>query len=255
MLYQIILFDLDDTLVDFSASEFISLQKIHEQFYQNIEYAMFEDAYKEINGALWKRVGAQENPLMPSDIRFLRFRQLNEQLNLQIPAEEVAEQYESYLGEHVDWLPEVKKAVEFLHQKGHILGVITNGLSDAQKRKRERLGLHQWFDCFVVSDEVGIAKPDQQIFDIALAAIAGKRNQLVHHYHKSSILMVGDSILSDGHGAKNFGINYCHINKNNSVSELCETPITYHINSVAEIPLCIGYKTEYESFLKSSTKI
>lgn len=253
MSYQIILFDLDDTLIDFTASEVISLQKIYAQFYQTISsYTDFVVLYKEINNELWKRVGAKELSLMPRDVRHLRFKQLNEQLYCSISAQEVADAYEHHLGEHAEWIPDVKKAIEFLHQKGHVLGIITNGLSDSQGKKRQRLGLYHWFDCFIVSDEVGIAKPNKEIFHIALEEIASKYDVPAHTYNKDSILMVGDSIISDGHGAMNFGISYCHIN--NHASEIIhrETTITYHINSVAALPSCIGYEAEYDLFLNSA---
>ncbi|MGC1181915.1 HAD family hydrolase [Legionella sp.] len=249
MFYQIILFDLDNTLIDFTASETMSLHKIYEQFYQGVTSIVFEVLYKEINNVLWKRVGAKENALMPHDIRFLRFKLLNEKIACSGSAQEVADTYDHYLGEYADWIPHVKKAIEFLHQKGHILGIITNGLSNSQGKKRQRLGLHNWFDCFVVSDEVGIAKPNKRIFDIAIEKIASTRNQSIHAYNKNSMLMVGDSMISDGYGAKNFGINYCHVN--NGISKHSEETITYHINSVAQLPNCMGYEGEYALYLNS----
>ena len=246
MSYQVILFDLDDTLVDFSAAEVVSLRKIHDKFYQSVIYSIFEQAFKEINHNLWSRVGAKENSLLPKDVRFLRFKQLNEQLECSTSAHEVADAYEDYLGEHSEWIPNVKEAIQFLHKKGHILGIITNGLSDSQATKRQRLGLSNWFDCFIVSDEVGIAKPNKEIFALAIEEIASKHNKPVHEFNKNSILMVGDSIISDGHGAMNFGINYCHVHANSSVITQSEATITHHINSVAQLPAYIGYEAEYE---------
>lgn len=249
MSYQIILFDLDDTLIDFGASETISLQRVYQQYYQDFDYSLFETLYKEINTALWKRVGAKENSLMPKEVRFLRFKYLNEQLGSAVETQDVANQYDHHLGECAEWLPEVKNAIQFLHQKGHVLGIITNGLSDAQGKKRQRLELFNWFDCFVVSDEVGIAKPNKEIFDFALEEIANKYKQPIHAYDKNAMLMVGDSLISDGYGAMNFGINYCHINRRAEEVSSAETSIKYHISSVAHLPACIGYEAEYSLYL------
>jgi 2-haloacid dehalogenase len=249
MPYQVILFDLDDTLIDFAAAEAVCLRKIYSQFYQHVEYALFEAYYKQINEQLWNRVGAKENSLLPGDVRFMRFKQLHEKLEHSGPHEEVADTYEYLLGEHAEWFPGVKKTIEFLHQKGHILGIITNGLSDSQARKYQRLELHQWFDCFVVSDEVGLAKPQKEIFDLAIEAIANKYNQPVPTYDKNSMLMVGDSMMNDGHGAMNFGIYYCHINSTATKLKPSDATITYHINSVAQLPECLGYEKEYQLFL------
>jgi len=251
MLYQVILFDLDNTLIDFTDSEIISLNHIYRKYYSTIEYAVFENHFRDINSNLWKRVGAREKALMPNDIRLSRFKQLNQKLACNIPAEQIAHDYERNLAEHAQWFPDVKTVIEFLHQKGHILGIVTNGLVEVQNKKQQRLALHQWFDCFIVSDGVGIAKPNKEIFAIALQEIASKRNQPIHSFNKNSVLMVGDSLESDGHGAMSFGIGYCFIN--NKAIEVVESAanITYNIRTVAHLPFHIGYEDEYALFLKS----
>lgn len=251
MSYQVILFDLDDTLLDFTASEAISLRKIHQRFYPEFTYSLFEGFYREVNQELWRRVGAKENSLMPNDVRFLRFRQLNEKLAATGNADEIADAYEDHLQQHIDWFPDTQKAIEFLHQKGHRLGIITNGFSESQNKKKQKLALETWFDCFIISDDIGVAKPHKEIFEIALEKLAIAPHQPLTTYHKDSVLMVGDSLISDGYGAKNFGINYCHVSRDHTQSLPLDTPLTYHISSVANLPHCIGYQKDYELFLGS----
>ncbi len=248
MPYQVILFDLDDTLIDFAYSQQIGLKNIYEKFYSTVEYSLFEHLYKEINTHLWNRVGAKDKALMSSDVRLLRFVQLNQELSCTTSAEEVADEYDLHLCAHAHWIPNVKIAIEFLHQKGHILGIITNGFVEAQEKKQQRLQLDNWFDCCIVSDEVGVAKPNIEIFNIAVQEITNKHKQTIE---KRSMLMVGDSIISDGCGARNFGIDYCFINNRSLDSVSSEAPIKYSISSVAHLPTCIGYETEYAHFLKS----
>ncbi|VEH33058.1 HAD family hydrolase [Legionella sainthelensi] len=242
MSYQVILFDLDDTLIDFSYSERMGLISIYNQFYTSVEYAVFEQLYKEINTQLWHQVG---NSLSSSEVRLLRFAHLNQKISCPTPIEEIASEYEKNLCAHAYWLPYVKAAIEFLHQKGHFLGIITNGFKETQAQKHQQLELSNWFDCYIISSEIGVAKPDIKIFEIAIAEIVSKRQ---HCIEKHSMLMVGDSIVSDGHGAKNFGIDFCFIN-NHSLDILpSEPPIKYNINSVAHLPICMGYKAEYRLF-------
>ncbi|MFT4057993.1 MAG: HAD-IA family hydrolase [Legionella sp.] len=242
MPYQVILFDLDDTLIDFVAAEAVCLRKIYEQFYNSIDYSFFKTHYHNVNNELWSRVGASENALLPGDVRFMRFKELNARLAYDAEHIEIADLYEYLLGEEADWFPNVKRAIELLHQKGHILGIITNGLSDSQARKYERLELNRWFDCFIVSDEVGYAKPQKEIFDLALEAIANKHQQPIHIFDKKFMLMVGDSMMNDGQGAMNFGIKYCHINKNADDLNTPQATLSYHINSVAQLPAALGYE-------------
>lgn len=245
MSYQVILFDLDDTLIDFSYSERMGLISIYNQFYTSVEYAVFEHLYKEINTQLWQQVG---NSLSSSEVRLLRFSHLNQKLSCPTPIEEIASEYEKNLCAHAYWLPHVKAAIEFLHQKGHFLGIITNGFTETQVQKHQQLELSNWFDCYIISSEIGVAKPDIKIFEFAIAEIMNKRQ---HCIEKHSMLMVGDSIISDGHGAKNFGIDFCFINTHLLDILPSEPPIKYNINSVAHLPICMGYKAEYELFLEA----
>lgn len=248
MSYQVILFDLDDTLIDFSYSQKMGLKSIYEKFYSNYEYTSFESIYKEINTDLWNQVGSKGSKMMPSDVRLLRFIQLNQKLPCPAPIKEIADEYDINLCVHAHWIPDVKAAIEFLHQKGHILGIITNGFVEVQGTKKQRLQLNNWFTCYIVSDDVGFAKPNKEIFDIALQEISKRHQQPIE---KDSMLMVGDSITNDGYGAKNFGIDYCWINP--SCERIySETPIKYNISSVANLPVCLGYEREYLKFLESS---
>ncbi len=68
------------------------------------------------------------------------------------------------------------------------IGIITNGFS-LQQVRLERTGLRDYFDLLVISEEVGVAKPNKKIFDYALEQ-AGNPDC-------SRVLMVGDTAESD----------------------------------------------------------
>ncbi len=53
------------------------------------------------------------------------------------------------------------------------LGVISNGSPDVQYRKLEAIGLGGIFACVLLSEEIGIRKPDPRIFHIAANALRG----------------------------------------------------------------------------------
>lgn len=244
-MYDIILFDLDDTLLDFSRSESLSLKNIHMEFYSSVDLEAFEQCYKEINTALWARVGALQNPLKPGDIKLMRFEQMNSKLGCAVEAKKVATVYEASLGENAHWYPGAMAMVDFLHQKGHILGIVTNGLVGVQTRKYDRHQLGNWFDCYIISDAVGHAKPQRDIFDCALKEISMKRNQSGDSLMSSSMLMVGDTLLSDGHGAMQFGIDFCFINHKQVVNTAPDLVIKHEIHLVTELPNILGYKEEF----------
>jgi 2-haloacid dehalogenase len=103
--------------------------------------------------------------------------------------------------------------------------------------------LDKWFHAFIVSETVGLTKPHKQIFDLAIATLKPETEL-------SSVLMVGDSLSHDGHGAKNAGIHFCFVTGDSKPlhSPQNEIPITYSITSVAELPYVLGYTEEYNDF-------
>ncbi len=199
-MYDIILFDLDDTLLDFTQSEHLSLNKIHAMFYDHTPFSEFKEIFQSINSQLWKKIGDHSNSLKPGEIRLQRFLELNKFLDINISHEHVATSYEKHLGETADWLPEVKPAIQFLHNQNYLLGIVTNGLVSVQYQKHAKHNLDKWFSCFIVSDEVNVSKPDKVIFDIALREILSQKN--LSTIDKSRVLMVGDSPTADGQGSK-----------------------------------------------------
>jgi 2-haloacid dehalogenase len=231
MSYKIILFDLDDTLIDFAASQKKSLQVVHQQFYSDIKLTHFETCFKTINYALWRQVH-----LIPaSQIKYLRFKQVNAILNAHPDPEQVATVYEEALGLHGAWLPGVEKTIETLHQAGFIMGIITNGMNNTQSLKYQNLGMARWFDCFIVSDQVELAKPDKAIFELARQQLALKHGEAIHAVDPKSILMVGDSLHSDGQGAANAGFSFCWI-ASKSAKRIEGVTVDHHYASVAELP-------------------
>ena len=79
-------------------------------------------------------------------------------------------------------------------KRAHIpLALITNGASDTQRDKLRTLGIESWFDAIVVSGELGVAKPDPSVFDLALDQLEVDREHVWH---------VGDNLMTDVAGAK-----------------------------------------------------
>jgi len=90
-----------------------------------------------------------------------------------------------------------------------IVGVVSNGLPDVQYRKLEAIGLQQVLSCIVLSEEIGIRKPDPRIFHYAARLL---------QLQPSECLYVGDSYTSDVVGAKTSGMLACWLKCGQSVT-------------------------------------
>lgn len=106
------------------------------------------------------------------------------------------------------------------------IGIITNGFSALQQVRLERTGLRDYFDLLVISEEVGVAKPDKKIFDYALEQ-AGNPD-------RSRVLMVGDTAESDILGGINAGLATCWLNAHNREQPEGIAP-TWTVSSLHEL--------------------
>jgi putative hydrolase of the HAD superfamily len=88
--------------------------------------------------------------------------------------------------------PPVRAGLATLRADGWRLGVVTNGPVEQQRAKLARTGLDRLTDVQVISEAVGLRKPDPAIFELA-AGLAGGR--------AGTAWMVGDSPGKDIAGA------------------------------------------------------
>lgn len=200
MRYTTVLFDLDHTLFDTDLSESLS-------FDDALPVAGIEEpnrhfaAYDQINRALWAAVERRE--VTSGYVRTARFEQLVAAAGLEADPVVMADAFVAGLGGHGDLYPGVRSVLETLAVQAS-LALVTNGLSEVQRARIERLDLGRYFDAVVISSEVGAAKPSTEIFELAF--------ELLGSPAKESTLMVGDSLTSDIQGGINFGIATCWYN-------------------------------------------
>jgi YjjG family noncanonical pyrimidine nucleotidase len=225
-MYTALLFDLDDTLIDFASSEESALNKIWHHFLA--EHAAQEHCkqiFHTVNRALWSLVA--QGKKRPEEVKLERFIHLIDHLKISLNASDLAHAYESWLAEQVIWFEGVQDSLKNL-AKNYKMGIITNGLTTVQEKKYQLGGMHQWFDCFIISEKVGVSKPNKKIFQLAF-------DQLSISPHTT--LMIGDSLESDYQGALNTGMDFCWINpKKDSLPQGSAAP-KYIVNSVAELCL------------------
>jgi putative hydrolase of the HAD superfamily len=105
------------------------------------------------------------------------------------------------------------------------IGIITNGLTMVQKSKICQTQLDKFFDIVIISDEVGVKKPDKRIFDIALQRL---------NVTPEKALYVGDNIVNDIMGCQNASIRGIWFNPKRSKNCTDVSPM-FEIADLAEL--------------------
>jgi HAD superfamily hydrolase (TIGR01662 family) len=124
----------------------------------------------------------------------------------------------------------VFEVLEAIRKEGYRIGMIANGDSAGIRNIIEATGLQDYFDIIVISEEVGIEKPYQRIFEVALAKLGVKAENAV---------MVGNKIDADILGANRAGMKSVWFRWNtrygDTIDSSQEKP-DFTINSLLELP-------------------
>lgn len=118
-------------------------------------------------------------------------------------AKELTEKFPDERRKIHDTYPEVLSVLKELGQS-YRLALLTNGAVSLQNEKVDMSGLRPFFDVVTVSGEVGVGKPDRQVFDLTLKRLG---------LPAESAVMVGDNLHSDIAGALGVGICAVWINR------------------------------------------
>jgi len=225
--YRFLIFDIDDTLVDFRASQIAALEEVRLTWFTPAEPGAFSAAYREVNDALWSAFNRGE--IDQTEIRRRRFTETAVRFGLPPPDwRGIGDAYEDALARHSVLYHGVLEALTALAPR-YRLGAVTNGLASVQRPKARSTGLAGLLDPYVISEEEGVAKPAAEIFRRCLT----RANAAA-----AETLMIGDSWESDGAGAANAGIDFCWARRNGAVRPAQLPP---PVREIAAIPELVGW--------------
>lgn len=201
MIYPILLFDIDDTLLDFNSNEESSLKQLFKS--RGIkDFDTTAKVYREVNNELWHKY---EHGEIDTHILFnTRFAIAMAKLGITADGEEWEAEYRKYLylgAEPVENSPEI---IRRLHDMGYRVFAASNGIKEMQVSRLKIAGMYECFEDIFVSDEVGVQKPLVGFFDCVAAHIPG--------FDKRKALMIGNSLSSDILGGNRADIDTCWYN-------------------------------------------
>ena len=205
--YKAVMFDLDGTLCEYNVEPFSAFCEAFERAQATELLRAHPDVFNLKNygvqlKALWaegrRRFAQGERNAFPYGVSVENVTRLLRQAGV-TKADLVERLRQGYLAamlKHLGLREGAHRALERLRGR-YRLGLITNGPSALQWNKVNRLQLHPRFDDVVVSDDVGVRKPDPAIF-------AGPLRRFNVAPHEA--LYVGDRLEYDVQGAHNAGI-------------------------------------------------
>jgi len=201
-----VLFDLDDTLFDHYHSLQAGLAVLQAK-YQSLKTWPLEhltNTYIELLEALHLQV--LQGLVTKDQARIRRIQGFFLKYDQSLSLTEARSTARLYRKTYQAARQPVPGAVALLkHLRGSArIGVITNNTSLEQHEKLEACGFTPWLDALVISEEVGVTKPDPAIFEIALKKLDCNPDQAV---------MVGDSWKVDILGARQAGIRPVWFNR------------------------------------------
>ena len=223
MLYETILWDVDQTLLDFEKSQDYALKLCFKRLGLEINDGIVR-LYAAINDSYWKKLELGE--VTKKELLTGRVDTLFDQLQIrETTSADIAPMYQEALGSVYFFKDDSLGLCRKLQGKVKQY-VVTNGVSSTQRNKLKLSGLDQIMDGIFVSEEMGYAKPDIRFFERCFTLIPG--------FQKESALIVGDSLTSDMKGGNLSGISCCWYNPSGKENRI-GLRIDYEIHHLWEV--------------------
>lgn len=211
--------DVDDTLVDHGGSARAGLAALGHTHSWPLWLQLTERHYERFIG------GEVDFDTMRLQRTGAFFAELGEALS---PAEVADREARRMAAMRGAWrlFDDAEPCLHLLHSAGFMLAVVTNAASAHQRNKLMTVGLIDTFDAVVIAEEVGVAKPDPEIFHIACRQLRVAPHQAVH---------VGDRLDQDATGAAQAGLTGIWLDR--AGTGHAELPPGIHvINDLIELP-------------------
>lgn len=225
MKYKHFLFDADNTIFDYRQGERNAFDLIASHFDLTFDDKVL-DTYHRINKWCWKAY--ERGELSQDKLVVLRFKNLCEELSIEIEPEEMEEMFTSALSIQTCLMPHAKEVLDELKSRGCNIEMITNGVSETQYGRLNATKLNSYFTNIFISSEMGCQKPDIEYFDLVLNKIKADRSECV---------IIGDRLESDIRGGINANIDTIWLNTGNSSNSDNDDSVrpTYEIDCLSKM--------------------
>ena len=227
---KVILWDVDNTLLDFEKAEYAAMQTCFQAFGLGKCSDEMLERYIKINKGYWEML--ERGEITKERLLVKRFEEFFALEGIKADGCEEAfnERYQKELGNASAFCDGAWELVSSLKEEGRVKQyAVTNGTKVAQDGKLRKSRLIELFDDVFISEVVGIEKPGIGFFDHVWNSIG--------RYPADEVMIIGDSLTSDMQGGNNAGILTCWYNPKGFVNtkELRIDWEIQHLNQVRDI--------------------
>jgi 2-haloacid dehalogenase len=227
MNYKILLFDLDDTLLDFAANEQSALKHLFEDNGIDFTKEVF-DTYSSVNKRLW--AAYEKGEILLDEVLNTRFSNALFSLGKKADGKLWEQNYRELLGNGHEMIEGADRLIKRLSGSFRMF-IVTNGVTETQIKRLKLSGLYSYFEDIFTSQAIGYQKPAAEFFDYVKSH--------VKDFDAKNTLMIGDSLSSDIKGGNLAGIDTCWINRN-SAAPSADIKSTYSIANLDELFDIVG---------------
>ena len=203
--YRNLFIDLDDTLYDFSAASRESFKETYDllrydRFFDSFDH--FYSIYEPYNLQLWHIYG--EGKITKEELNRRRYS-----YPLEVVGVHDQELADTFCREALGRIPTknrlVEGAVELLEylRPKYNMYILSNGFKELQSRKMRTAGIDKYFDALILSEDIGVNKPNRELYEYALQKTGATIEDSI---------MIGDMFETDIVGAANIGMEQIYFN-------------------------------------------
>ena len=195
--YRGFLLDADNTLFDYDRAETEALDETLAVAAPLVPREKARASYRAINAGYWKRF--EQGAVSLAALKVGRFADLLKDLDLEGDADGLSDGYLTRLSQKAHFLPHAREVVRALSRRAELC-LVTNGISKVQRGRLSLSGIAGCFAAILISEELGVAKPDARFFQAACDSLG---------LPPADLLCVGDTPAADVLGARASGIDAC----------------------------------------------
>ena len=221
--YEVLLFDVDGTLLDFDKAEEEGIEGLLKHFNVPVTEEN-KHSYHVINKRYWEML--ERGEITRDRLLGQRFEEFFGGFGITIEdGAEVDELYRKYLNASAVLIDGAIEMLESLKGK-YPLYIVSNGVAATQYNRLAKSGLDKYFDGIFISEEANAQKPQIEFFEYCFEK-TGRRDV-------ENMLIIGDSLTSDMRGGNNAGIDTMWFNPQGQ-ENTTEVRLNYIVKTLNEI--------------------